>query len=41
MRGAVHSHAGEFAAPIETLSQAVSVITLYFKDLCGVDMSPP
>jgi hypothetical protein len=23
------------------LSQAVSVIALYFTDLCGVDMSPP
>jgi hypothetical protein len=31
----------EDAAPDRRLSQAVSVIALYFKDLCGVDRSPP
>lgn len=30
----------EDAAPDRRLSQAVSVIAFYFKDLCGVDMSP-
>jgi hypothetical protein len=29
------------AEPERRLSQAASVIALYFKDLCGVDMSPP